>query len=131
MRRLTTRSDLCHRERLETRLDGFESMALPPASLVNASFALPFCPPEHFRAAWDEILAAIEPGGRFAGQLFGDRDSWAALPDRSHQTREQVQELLGGLKLERFDEEERDGGDCTGAAKHWHVFHIIAQKPGT
>ncbi|MCG8364495.1 MAG: class I SAM-dependent methyltransferase, partial [Pseudanabaenales cyanobacterium] len=34
---------------LETRVQRFESLTLPPSvDLVNASFCLQFCPPEHF-----------------------------------------------------------------------------------
>jgi len=25
-------------------------------------------------------------------------------------------------------EEEREGQDCSGVSKHWHVFHIVARK---
>ncbi len=129
LRRLLQRSDLSHTDRLTLQFRSFESIdRLPEAALINASFALPFCPPHHFDVLWGALLAAIEPGGRFAGQLFGDRDTWATLPDRSHFTRPEAESLLTGLQLERFDEEERDGSDASGASKHWHVFHIVARK---
>ncbi|MEM7755024.1 MAG: class I SAM-dependent methyltransferase [Planctomycetota bacterium] len=117
-------------ERLTIRLVDFERLtALRPVRLVNASFCLPFCPPGHFERVWGLVRTAIEPGGRFAGQLFGERDSWAALPDRSHQTRDEAIGLFDGLKLERFDEEERDAEDAEGNAKHWHVYHVVAKRP--
>lgn len=63
-------------ERLTIRLVDFERLTtLGAARLVNASFSLPFCPPEHFERVWGLVRTAIEPGGRFAGQLFGDRDT--------------------------------------------------------
>lgn len=125
---LRHRPDITDQSNLVTRLDQMESVQLPECMLFNTSFSLPFCHPDRFDALWERIVGAILPGGRFAGQLFGDRDTWAKLPDRSHQTRRRVEELLSGLKVERLDEEERDGSDCHGTAKHWHVFHIIARK---
>lgn len=126
--RMRARDDIGYWNRLEMRESPFEEAAIPQCTLLNASFALPFCAPERFGAVWKVISFAIEPGGRFAGQLFGERDSWAKLPDRSHQTREEALALLRGFAVERFDEEEREGEDCSGEKKHWHVFHIIARK---
>ena len=75
---------------------------------MNASFALPFCEPRHFPGLWSRIVAAIRPGGRFAGQFFGDRDTWASLPGRTHHSRDEVLELLEGFEIEMMNEEERD-----------------------
>lgn len=130
LRRLVSRPDLTHTHRLTMQLRPFESITnLPPATLINASFALPFCPPEHFAALWQVLRGAILPGGRFAGQIFGDRDSWASVPDRSHFTKKQAQDLFQGLQFEHFNEEEKDGSDASGQHKHWHVFHIVARRP--
>ncbi len=127
-RRLLERADLPHRDRLGTALAPFEGFTVPTCDLVNASFSLPFCPPEAFGALWESIVAAIGPGGRFSGQLFGDRDTWASFPDRSHQTREHALALLDPFELERFDEDEKPGADAFGTPKHWHVFHVVARK---
>lgn len=116
--------------RFETRLSSMEDARWPACDLLNASFSLPFVDPARFDEVWGRIVASIRPGGRFAGQLFGDRDSWAALPDRSHQTRARVEALLAPFEVEHLQEEERDGGDCTNTPKHWHVFHIVARKRG-
>jgi SAM-dependent methyltransferase len=126
--RLHARPDLTHVERLKVVISPFELIELPRAHLVNASFALPFCPPAHFDALWSKVMAAIPAGGRFAGQLFVERDTWAALPDRSHQTRAQVERLLAPFVLEHLSEEEREGEDASGFAKHWHIFHVVARK---
>lgn len=127
IRRLEAR-DLPHRDRLEIRHAPFEDLTLPRARLVNASFSLPFCPPEHFARLWAAIVEAIEPGGRFAGQLFGDRDDWATIPDRSHQTRGQALALLEGFSVEVFAEVEDDGKDALENPKHWHRFDVVAKK---
>ena len=119
-----------HRARLETRLATFESARWPAADLVNASYALPFCEPGAFPDVWARVIASIRPGGRFAGQLFGDRHTWASLPDRSHQTEAAARALLRGLEVEEFRVEEKDDADAIGRPVHWHVFHIVARRAG-
>lgn len=114
--------------RLDVGLAPFSEMNLPQASLVNASFSLPFCPPDEFGALWQRIDAAIRPGGRFCGQLFGDRDGWSILEDRTHLTRGETLTLFDQYILERFEEEDRPSKQTGSAHKHWHVFHIVARK---
>lgn len=120
-------------DRLETRVAGIETIALPAADLINSSFALPLVGAAAFDALWQRIRAALKPGGRFAGQLFGPRDSWAApkpgkAPLAIHDRR-QVEALLAGLAVETIEEEETEAITPRGGAKHWHIFHIVAQRP--
>jgi tellurite methyltransferase len=117
-----------HRARLTTEEAAFADTRIPDCDLLNASFALPFCEPRDFPGLWTKIVQAIRPGGRFAGQLFGDRDSWASLPDRSHQSRAEVERLFQGFTFEMLNEEEKDETPDVRKPKHWHVFHIVARK---
>jgi tellurite methyltransferase len=126
--RLLSRPDI-NRDRLETQVVRFEAVSLPKqVDLVNASFSLPFCPPEHFPSLWEKIVSALRPRGRFCGQLFGDRDSWATYTSITHHTREQVEELLQSFELEMFVEEEHPGKTALGEEKYWHLFQIVARK---
>ena len=126
--RLRQRQDI-NRTYLETRVQEFEVLTLPPdVDLINASFCLPFCSPAHFTEMWEEIVRALRPGGRFSGQLFGDRDSWATCADISHQTRQQIEQLLTAFDVELLDEEEHPGKTALGEEKYWHLFHIVARK---
>ncbi|MCC7390298.1 MAG: class I SAM-dependent methyltransferase [Phycisphaerales bacterium] len=127
--RMIARADLAGRDRLECLHAPFEGLELPRTRLINASFSLPFCDPGHFGALWAGIVEALEPGGRFAGQLFGDRDDWASLEGRTHHTVEQARALLAGLEVERFEETEAEGKDALGNPKHWHRFDIVARNP--
>jgi tellurite methyltransferase len=114
---------------LDTQVVRFEEITLPESvDLVNSSFALPFCPPAHFPGLWDKIVTCLRPGGRFCGQLFGDRDSWAIYPSMSHHTREQVDVLLQPFEVEVLDEEEHPGKTALGEDKYWHLFQIVARK---
>jgi tellurite methyltransferase len=127
-------SDIPHPTSLQTLLADFTTIPLPPCTLVNASFSIPHCDPAAFPAMWSRIVASIQPGGRFAGQLFGVRDEWAAKPDgitRTYHSREQVESLLAPFTIELLDEVERPGKTALGEPKYWHVFHIVARKkPG-
>lgn len=125
---MKTRNILEH-PAIDARCEPFEECAIPGCDFLNASFSLPFCHPDRFHALWTIITHAIEPGGRFAGQLFGDRDTWATLPDRSHFTKAEVEALFAPFDLEHFVEDEKDATDTEGQDKHWHVFHIVARKP--
>jgi hypothetical protein len=114
--------------RLTTVEADFAEMQVPECDLVNASFALPFCDPAHFPSLWNRIVAAIRPGGRFAGQFFGDRDTWASLPGRTHHSRDEVLKLLEGFEIEEMREEERDDPPDLRNPKHWQMFHVVSRK---
>lgn len=116
-------------ERLEILIAGFEEVNFPGnVDLVNASFALPFCPPEHFPNLWEKIVACLSCGGRFSGQLFGDRDSWAIYPSMTHHTRTQAETLLQPFDIEVFEEEEHPEKTVLGEEKYSHLFNIVARK---
>jgi tellurite methyltransferase len=116
------------KQRLTTLEVDFAEMQVPRCDLVNASFAIPFCQPSHFPGLWNRIVGAIRPGGRFAGQFFGDRDSWASLPGRTHHSRTEVAELLKGFEIEMMNEEEKDAPPELRNPKHWQIFHVVAKK---
>lgn len=106
----------------------FTEADLPSADLIHAGFSLPFCPAREFPALRARIRRALAPGGIFAGQLFGTRDTRADDPDMTFYARHQVETLLDGLDILRLEETERDGHAFSGP-KHWHTFGILARKP--
>jgi hypothetical protein len=110
-----------------------EALPLDPrvparVDFVNASFALPFCDPSHFPALWSWITTVLSPGGRFAGQFFGDRDEWCPIRPASHVTRAQLESLLAPFAIEYLDEVEKRGDDAMGGTKYHHVFHVVARR---
>ncbi len=126
--RLRRREGLAGNPLLETAVARFEEAVWPQADLVNAGFSLPFGAPEHFADVWARIRNSLVPGGRFSGQLFGDRDQWATDRDMTFLTRAQAEALFDGFELERFEEVEADGQTAVGEPKHWHVFHVVARR---
>lgn len=119
-------------ERLRAVQSTFEDFALDTATydLINAQFTLPFVPPAHFFTVFARIKAALVPGGVFAGQFFGVHDEWN-MPGSgmTFLPRDEAEAQLGDLEVVEFRELEEDGSTAVGAAKHWHVFHILARKP--
>lgn len=123
------RTDIAPDAPLDTMVSRFEDAAWPKADLVNSSFALPLCPPEHFDEVWRRIVGSLKAGGRFAGQLYGVRDSWVGRDGMTFVDRARLDALLRGLEVERLDEEESDSTTPRGEPKHWHIFDIVARKP--
>jgi SAM-dependent methyltransferase len=125
IRRLKARLTAERAARCTVEIARMEDVELPPADLLHAGFSLFFCPPERFADVWAKIRASIRPGGRFVGEILGDRDTWAADPERSAFPEPVARALFDGLEIERFEEEENDGEACSGP-KRWHVFHVVA-----
>ena len=72
--------------------------------LIYASYSLLFCRPEKFPLVWKTIIDHISIGGRFAGNFFGDKDSWADIPGRTHHSYQQVLELFQDhFEIEYFE----------------------------
>jgi tellurite methyltransferase len=126
--RLKARLDLPLGAKLETVCGKFEARAWPVVDLVNASFCLPLCPPALFPALWRKITASLALGGRFAGQLYGERDGWAADAAITILTEAAARQLFADYDLELFEAEESDAVTPRGKPKHWHIFHIVARK---
>lgn len=109
------------------RRDFADIGTLPDADLVYAGFSLPFCPPAEFESLWAYIRAALNPGAVFAGEFFGPHDSWASRSSMNVHDRDDIERLLDGLDIIRLTEENEDGRSPDGA-KHWHIFHVVAQS---
>jgi SAM-dependent methyltransferase len=131
LERLRTRPDL-PAAALILRNEIFEDADWGAVELVNTSFALPFCLPPAFPALWRKIDASLTAGGRFAGQLCGPRDSWAerGMDNRpiTFHDEASARALFANYAIEQFEIEETDSVTPRGETKHWHLFHVVAQK---
>lgn len=112
---------------LRTTVARMEEVELPTADLVWAGFSLFFCPERRWTEVWRKVRDAVRAGGRFGGQILGERDTWAPDDEISSFSREGALALFDGFEIERFDEEEKDDEACSGP-KHWHVFHVLARR---
>jgi tellurite methyltransferase len=119
------------RDRVTTRIADFREAVLPDCDLVHAGFSLFFCPAADFPALWDRVRGAVRPGGRIACHLLGPRDTWVTevgADAANWHTREQVDALLAGLDVERFEETAERGWSYAGE-KFWHLWRILARVP--
>lgn len=114
--------------RLETRVADLATADIPPADLVNASISLPFLPPESFHDTLARALAAVNPGGRFATMLFGDRDQSASEPGMTCPSAEAVRAALAGFTVEDWVDREEDGQTALGEPHHWHSIEVVARR---
>ena len=114
---------------LVTKISRFENAIWSGVDFVNSSFALPLCRKTDFLDIWQRIYDSLRSGGRFSGQLYGDRDEWAGNPTNTHFTPAEVQTMIGQYDVENFWEEETDSVTPRGTLKHWHIYHIVARKP--
>ncbi len=116
-------------DRLRAVQASFEAFEFETYDLVNAHFALPFTSEDRFHEVFARIKLALNAGGIFVGQFFGVNDEWNTPGNQmTFLTREQAEAELKGLKVLEFHEEDVDSHIADGTPKHWHVFHIIAQK---
>ncbi len=117
-------------DRLDAREADFATADWPAVDLAISCFALPLAPKPAFPALWRRIRDNLKPGGRFAGQLYGVRDSWARDGREDGVvafSRAECLDLLRAYEIELFEEEEHDGATPRGKPKHWHIFHIVAR----
>jgi SAM-dependent methyltransferase len=126
---LSAQVDPSMRSRLSMLAEPMETIVLPTADLINASLSLPFCRPQFFDRLWRSVVRSLQPGGRFAGHFFGDKDTWAHEITQTHHTRCAVEKLLEGLEIEYFQEIEDDDPSIEGEKKHWQIYHVVARKP--
>jgi len=107
----------------------FEAFDFETYELVNAHFTLPFAPQDRFHEVFARIKHALNADGIFVGQFFGVNDEWNTPGNQmTFLTREQAEAELKDLRILEFREEDVDSHVADGTPKHWHVFHIIAQK---
>ena len=102
-------------------------MGTAVVDLVYAGFSLFFVPPARYAETWASVVAAVAPGGRFAGHFLGPRDDWSALPEITAHREDEVRELLLGWHVESFEEVELDGHAMSGP-KHWHRYDVVAAR---
>ena len=127
LKRLDLLADAREVARPAARPDVFEDLtvtgrhALVPAAASSGLAAAGSARQSRYLPLRRRIRRALAPGGVFAGQLFGTRDTWADDPDMTFHARHQAETLLDGLDILRLEETERDG----------HAFIAGHRRPRT
>lgn len=115
--------------RLSIEVRAFQELrVLPPADLIFAGYSLPFIHPDTFGGFWAVLLDALRHQGIVAVNLFGDRDSWAGIPEWNFHTEPEARQLFAGLEIVKFEVYDADGQSFRGP-KHWHIYDVVARRP--
>jgi SAM-dependent methyltransferase len=101
IRRLRSRVPAELTSALRTTVARMEEVELPEADLIWAGFSLFFCPQRRWSEVWPKVRDAVRPGGRFGGQILGERDTWAPDQEISSFSREQTRALFDGSNASR------------------------------
>jgi tellurite methyltransferase len=96
---------------------------------VTSFFTLSFLPGKQLHSVVRRAAESLSPGGVLAINTFGPRDEWASDSEMTFPTSQQLEEMMTDLLLIELSEEEYDGQTANGAAKHWHLHNVIAQRP--
>jgi SAM-dependent methyltransferase len=116
------------RPRLEIRIEDLATARIPTCDLVNASLSVPFLPPPAFHRTWQRILAALEPGARFAAMLFGDHDESASDPKMTCLAPDKIRASLADFDIEFWSVEEDDRPTALGDPHHFHLVEFVARR---
>ncbi len=116
-------------QRFQFSQQEFENIKLERADLIVANFSLSFCKKDKFNEMWDKIVENLNANGYFVGNFFGINDEWKdKMSDQSFFTKEEVEKLLDGFNIIKFDEVDKNALPGVGKMKHWHYFNVVAQK---
>jgi tellurite methyltransferase len=118
------------RPRLRTQVADLASFEIPRCDLVNASVSLQFLDADAYARIFERIGAALAPGGRFAGLLYGDRDEAASDPDVTCPSPDAIRAFLRGFEIESWFEREEDGKLALGDPHHVHLIEVVARRQG-
>ncbi|MGS0725253.1 class I SAM-dependent methyltransferase [Shewanella sp. 0m-11] len=112
------------------RESSFENFEYPRCGVVIANSSLYFADPDLFIVTWKRIVDSIEPGGVFAGDFMGVKDSWASgfRSPTTPMSKLEVEDLFNNFEIVRFHERDEIGKTAIGKTKHWHTFSVVAIK---
>jgi len=116
------------RPMLEIVTADIADFAIPRCDLVNASVSLQFLAGEQYAETWQRIVDALEPGGRFAAMIYGDRDESASDPEYTMVPSERIKSDLGGFVIESWTEREEDTHLALGDPHHLHMIEFVARR---
>jgi len=117
-----------------TQVEAWESIGGSDSRIVRnvtRPTLTPFLPAAGYEATWQRIRAALSPGSRFSGMLFGDRDQAASEePDMTCPAPEVIRGHLAGFRIEHWEEKEEDGHTALGEPHHFHLIEVVAVRTG-
>ena len=125
---LMTATPEADRPRLQGVVADLDAFEVPPCDLVIASVSLQFLAPDAYAAMFGRIAAALAPGGRLAGLLYGDRDESATDPAYTCPSPDALRGYLRAFEIEAWFEREEDGKMALGDPHHVHLVEVVARR---
>ncbi len=116
------------RERLQGLVADLAGFEVPACDLAIASVSLQLLSEDDYTAVLRRVTAALRPGGRFAGLLYGDRDESAGEPGVTCLSPGAVRGLLADYEIESWFEREEDGRTALGDPHHVHLIEVVARR---
>lgn len=122
--------------RLSIQQQDFDSMNLSQlpesASLVNASFSLPYAGPDKIESVIAHLAKKLVYSGKFCGQFFGRQCSFVSdfHSKVAAHSQPEIVELLNAhqLEVEECTPEIGEGTRMDGSICHKEYYHVIARK---
>lgn len=115
-------------EQLTVICERFQTAYLPPAHLINANLALPFCPPHEFPDLWTKINNALQSGGVFSGNFFGLEDDWIEDKSKTFLSDTHISNMFSSWEIQLFEERREIGPTAYGGMKRWHIIDVVARR---
>lgn len=114
----------------------FNAFSYPNASLIVADSSLFFCPEFEFSEVWYKMTESLVINGVFSVSFLGPEDTMAGpqydkeayWPDVLILSKEQIEKLFTGFKVESFTEHKSSGKAPDGKPHKWHIFSVVAVK---
>jgi tellurite methyltransferase len=117
------------RRNLSVVVSAIEDFEPADFDLVNAQFSLPFIARSRFDATVLRLRDSVRPRGVMAATFFGKNDEWnVAGAEQTFSSRSGIEHVFNEWTILELTEVDEDGQTADGRPKHWHVFHLIAQR---
>jgi tellurite methyltransferase len=117
------------RRNLSVVVSAIEDFEPADYDLVNAQFSLPFIARSRFDATVLRLRDSVRPRGVMAATFFGKNDEWnVAGAEQTFSSRSGIERVFNEWTILELTEVDEDGQTADGRPKHWHVFHLIAQR---
>jgi SAM-dependent methyltransferase len=118
-----------YKDRWQSFCGSFETVDFPECEFIWAGNCLPFCPPEHLNTVLTNIVNALKPGGRFSGDFFGPRHTWANNENLNFFAKDDLISAFPTLEVEFWNEGEGELITTLDELVNWHAHTIVMRKP--
>ena len=117
-----------HLPRLDVLVADIGTFILPPCDIINASVSFQFLDAAGYARTFEQVAAALNPGGRFCGLLYGNRDEAASDPAYTCPSPDAIRSWLADFEIESWTEREEDGKMALGDPHHIHLVEVVARR---